>query len=196
MNPRGDLPERSASQFLQLWLRKLRPKAGEMFVQGHMTGYWPRQHLNQGLLTPRPLNPFSFNAPKKLGAFWLSGPGKPRMAVHVSSGASGPGNISDRVGACAKPAGGEGWDWGPERRKGDNLSASRFFQMAGRNIDTSVMSEGKQSPLLIEPLLHRGLASLSAPSLLAHTHTHTHTHTHPYLAAAFCHLQLQSQYVY
>ena len=121
------------------------------------------------------------------------------MAVHVSSGASGPGNISDRVGARAKAAGGEGRDWGPERRMGDNLSASPFFQMAGRNIDTSVMSEGKQSPLLIELLLHRGLASLSAPLFarsLIHTHTHAHTHTHTYLAAAFCHLQLQSRDVY
>ena len=159
-----------------------------------MTGYWQRQHLNQGLLTPRPLNPFSFNSPKKLGAFWPSGPGKPRMAVHVSSGASGPGNISDRVGARAKAAGGEGRDWGPERRMGDNLSASPFFQMAGRNIDTSVMSEGKQSPLLMSRCSTGDLPpSLPLSSL---TLSYTHTHTHTYLAAAFCHLQLQSRDVY
>ena len=86
-----------------------------MFVQGHMTGYWQPQHLNQGLLAPRPLNSFSFNSLKKLGAIWLSGPGKPRVAVHVSSGASEPGSVSDRVGASAKAAGGEGGGWEPGR---------------------------------------------------------------------------------
>ena len=74
---------------------------GEMLFQGHMTGYWQHQRLNRGLLTPRPFSSFSLSSPKKLG------PRKPRVAVHVSSGASEPGNISDRVGASAKAAGGE-----------------------------------------------------------------------------------------
>ena len=37
------------------------------------------------------------------------------MAVHVSSGASEPGSVSDRVGASAKAAGGEGGGWEPGR---------------------------------------------------------------------------------
>lgn len=46
------------------------------------------------------------------------------MVVHVSSGASEPGNISDRVGVSAKAAAGEGWGQGQGGRAGDKLSAS------------------------------------------------------------------------
>lgn len=147
-----------------------------MLAQGHMTGYWPA--LEPGPPDSQAFN--SFSCCKKLGAIWPSGPGKPRVTVHVRAGPRGLGT-SLMVSASAKVAGGEGWLEGPGGHIGDKLSAASLLWLTRRNREGSMMVEGKQSPFLMKPLLH------GVPPA-----THTHT-VHPCLAAETSYLHPPSQ---
>ena len=108
MNAGGDLLERSASPFLPFTAKETEAQSGRDTCPRSHEWFLAASALEPGSPDSRPLKSFSFNSLKKLGAIWLSQPGEPRVAMHVSSRASEPGNISDRIGASAKAAGGEG----------------------------------------------------------------------------------------
>jgi hypothetical protein len=64
MQERTALRDQSTPPF-NVQLRKLRPREGEMLVQGYITDYWQHPALELG---PSDSQAFSFNSRRKLGA--------------------------------------------------------------------------------------------------------------------------------